>query len=101
VAIAFFSQEKGFTAAFEDVLDLNAALIHSTNALENRVLPTGRKNEDPLRLPENGYVWIVGHKDDLAGTFDRLQGSYNRLEHKGIIEVVFRLIDQEWSFALG
>src|ERR1700761_134098 len=63
VAIAFFSQEKGFTTAFEDVFNLIPALIHGSNVPENRMLSVGRKNEDTLCLPENGDVWVVGHKD--------------------------------------
>ena len=43
----------------------------------------------------------MGHKDDLSRTLDRLQGFYDRLEHKGVIEVVFGLIDQERAFTLG
>ena len=101
VAIAFFSQEKCFAAPFEDIFDLLFAFIHTADLFQNGVLPVGGEDEDALRLSQNRDVRVMGHKDDLASAFDRLECSHDGLEDEGVIEVVFRLIDQERALTLG
>ena len=66
-----FSREM-LRGPFEDILDLHSAFIHTADLLENGVLSVGGEDEDALRLSQNRDVRIVGHKDDLAGAFDRL-----------------------------
>ena len=42
----------------------------------------------------------MGHKDDLSAAFDCLQRSNHGVKNESIVEVVFRLINEQGSFAL-
>ena len=65
------------------------------------MLTVGGEYENALGFPKDRYVRIVCDKDYLARALNCLQRPDDRFIHKGVVEIIFRLIDQQRALALG
>ena len=65
------------------------------------MLAVGGEYENALGLAKDRYVRIVRDKDYLTASLNCLQRSNDSVVNESVVEIVFRLINQQGSFTLS